>query len=287
MYSNRFVTAVKINGRILRESGDSVALPFGCEYSILLKNLDSLRSQVKVSVDGQDATEGTSLIVNGNSSLELERFIRNGNLGSGNRFKFIERTAAIEKHRGVQCEDGLIRVEFQFEQPLPETIQHVTHEYITRHHYYDDWSWPYRPYPWNPWRGPYCNTSYASGSTHSSSSPRVRAMSAHPTRSRIPSRNLGSSAGATKDSAFVGAMQNTSGITVPGSQSNQVFNSVMGFPLQQQKHVIVLKLVGSIGGVEVEVPVTVDKKPECSTCGKSNKANMQFCGQCGTALAVF
>lgn len=146
VHINRFICAVKVNGKILRESNNLVTLPFGAEYSLVLKNLNSRRSMVNITVDGQDATEG-KLIIGANGTVDLERFIRNGNLTSGNRFKFIERTAGIEAHRGIKAEDGLIRAEFWAEQEKPkETI-----ETIIRRHYvdeYDPWPWyPYHPYP--------------------------------------------------------------------------------------------------------------------------------------------
>ena len=80
MYHQKLVACVKVDGKILRESGDSVSIPFGSEYSILLKNLNTVRVQVKVSIDGTEATEGTWLVIQPNSSVELERFIRNGNM---------------------------------------------------------------------------------------------------------------------------------------------------------------------------------------------------------------
>lgn len=143
VYCNKVVAAVKVNGQILREKENTVTLPFGSEYSILIKNLNSVRLQVKVSVDGTDATEGTWLVVGPNSSMELERFIRDGNFERGNRFKFIERTAQIEKHRGIKADDGLIRMEYKVEQVAVQML---------RIHYYDYWScppnWPYYPpYP--------------------------------------------------------------------------------------------------------------------------------------------
>jgi len=38
--------------------------------------------------------------------------------------------------------------------------------------------------------------------------------------------------------------------------------------------------------VVVETPITVDRKPECVTCGKVNKAVNKFCSECGTALVL-
>ena len=50
MYDKKFVVALKVNGKILRERDDTVSLPFGCEYSILVKNLHSVRSQISLEL---------------------------------------------------------------------------------------------------------------------------------------------------------------------------------------------------------------------------------------------
>jgi len=57
------------------------------------------------------------LVIDPGREIDLERWIKNGNLTEGNRFKFIERTGSVEQHRGIGIEDGLVRIEFQFEQP--------------------------------------------------------------------------------------------------------------------------------------------------------------------------
>ena len=150
MYKDGFIACCKVDGKILREDAGVVTLPFGCEYSVLLKNLTSVRAQVKVSVDGTDATEGTWLIVPANGELELERYIRNGNFDRGNRFKFIERTGQIEANKGIGASDGLIRVEYKSEivQEVRKTVvEHVEHIY-RRYPYWPHY--PYYPYP-HPW----------------------------------------------------------------------------------------------------------------------------------------
>ena len=95
MYSLNFAAAIKVDGKILREFGDAVYLPFGSEYEIRLKNLNTSRSKVTIEIDGETVTGG-GLILNSLETVDLERFIRNGNLTEGNRFKFIERTNKIE-----------------------------------------------------------------------------------------------------------------------------------------------------------------------------------------------
>jgi hypothetical protein len=117
MYAFKFAAAIKARHQVLREFEDAVYLPFGSEYKIYLKNKNSVRASVKVEIDGVDVTEGVSLVIGPNEEFELERFIKNGNLTRGNKFKFIERTAAVERHRGTKVEDGLVRIEFQFEKP--------------------------------------------------------------------------------------------------------------------------------------------------------------------------
>jgi hypothetical protein len=265
MYVNRFSCAVKVKGKILREQSNLVTLPFGSEYTILLKNINSRRAMVKVSVDGQDATEGTRLILAPNSTLELERFIRNGNLNSGNKFKFIERTADIEAHRGIKVDDGLIRCEFWAEKEVAEeTIirrKYVDEYYPVPRPYYPPYD-PYWPRPWRRWNDITCNTTTTEG---------------------IGSYIVTDSLGAMNVNMMA---FNDAGITVPGSVSSQQFHSASGFPLESNSTVIVLQLRGEVGGIAVEAPVTVDRKPECVTCGKTNKATNKYCSECGTALQL-
>lgn len=115
MYAQKMAAAIKVHGQSLRELGENVYLPFGSEYSIYLKNLNTVRASVKIEIDGQDVTQGVSLVIDPNDSFELERFIKNGNLAKGNRFKFIEKTAAVAAHRGDRVDDGLVRITYKFE----------------------------------------------------------------------------------------------------------------------------------------------------------------------------
>lgn len=283
MYQDKLVAAIKVNGRILRENGDTVALPFGCEYSILIKNLNSVRAQVSVSVDGKDATEGTRLVIAANSSMVLERFIRNGNLNAGNKFKFIERTAEIEGHRGVGEDDGLVRVE-----GWREHVQKFQDVPIPR--YYDDWYPAPRPYypprPHWPYRGPTWSSN-SMNATMGTRRPGATQAKGASTGLRSFTANIGASASAgpshmTMDSAF----NSDAGITVAGSQSSQQFHHTSGFPLESGSTVLILRLRGTVDGEPIIAPVTVAAKAICNTCGKSNKATSQFCDQCGTALTL-
>ena len=155
MYKNNFVVVVKCNGQILREQGSTVYLPYGSEYSILLKNKDTRKASVGIEVDGRDALNGNRLIIGGNSTEEVKGFMRN--MRKTNRFKFIKKTREIQKHRGDKIDDGLIRVTYRFEKRKrrPEI------------HYYEPPKGPIKPY-WGDTTGEVRYT-YDSNTTSSTS----------------------------------------------------------------------------------------------------------------------
>jgi hypothetical protein len=119
MYNEKMVVVVKSNGRIIREVGNVVYLPFGSEYSIYIKNLSSKKAVATIIVDGQDVLNGDGIIINGNDTSELEGFIDNCGFRVRNKFKFIEKTQEISDYRGDRVDDGLIVVKYRFEKELP------------------------------------------------------------------------------------------------------------------------------------------------------------------------
>lgn len=246
MYGNKLAAAIKVNGKVLREFKDTVHIPFGSEYAITIKNLHTTRAVVNVYIDGEDMVPG-GLVVNAGQSIDLERSIKNNNLTEGNRFKFIERTGAVEQHRGIGVEDGLVRIEYQFELPRPVT-QPIWNTTYSNNQIYPQ-SGILRGGT-GDWAGP-------AGATYSSVS--------------LTSMNV--SAQATNDV----------GITVPGSKSTQSFQTTSMGALDPVKHNLVFKLFGGT----VPKPITVKHKPRCVTCGKQNKASSKFCQECGTALEIF
>lgn len=292
MYSEKLVVAVRANGKVLREHKDLVYVPFGTEYSLLIKNKNSVRALVRVEIDGQDATEGTSLIVPANGSIDLERFIKSGNLEQGNRFKFIERTKKIEDGpRGIGAEDGLIRVEFEFER------QTIVNNWTN-----DSWTRTIGGgilrngglYDGGGVTGPYYG-SIARGATIGQVTSDTVTYSANSLQASystgVASATLSTGdvnavpANATETASFQAAL-NDVGITVPGSISDQRFVTGSWFPTDGVKHVMILKMLGEVEGKIVEKPVTVKAKPTCTTCGTVNKANAKFCRECGTALSI-
>jgi hypothetical protein len=242
---------VKHRGKALQEFGEVVYLPFGSEYSLLIKNLNTVRAIVKVKIDGAEVTQGVNLVVQPGSSIELERFIKNGNLNAGNRFKFLQRTAAVAQHRGVNLEDGLIQVTWNFEQkPQPYVGPAVAHGAI--------------------FHGGNVVGSLNAGNTVGSLYHRTADMPTTPTSTVTTSTPTA-----------------PKGITGPGSVSHQQFAPVGWFPTEAVSHSLVLQLAGEAHSVgTVSAAVYTRTKVDCTVCGSKAKTSAKFCSDCGASLNI-
>ena len=259
---------------------------------------------VNIFIDGDNIVEG-GLVINAGQEVNLERYIKNGNLTEGNRFKFIERTAAIEDGpRGIKLEDGLIRIEFQYEQPrpvinlnnivgglqYPPGVRGMTSEYPGVADKYsksinNSWGTSYSANVNGAMRG--VDFSSNGAATAQAASAQVDKYCAD---NGIVNKMEMHDGAATMDwmDAEVTRSVNDVGITVPGSKSTQKFQHVTMGIMETEKHSMVIKLLGETpDNKPVLQPVTVERKPECVTCGKKNKAHAKFCTECGTALEIF
>lgn len=116
MYKEKFIAVVKNKGKILRDEGGIVRLPFGSIYSILLKNKNSAKAVANVEVDGEDVLQKYGIIIPPNQSVEITGWMRN--MDKTNRFKFIRKTKEIQEFRGDRLDDGIVRIEYTFEKRL-------------------------------------------------------------------------------------------------------------------------------------------------------------------------
>lgn len=289
MFSNNFVVAVKVNGKILREIQDVAYLPFGTEYSILLKNVSAQKARVKVSIDGKEATEDVRLIVDAFDTFELKRFIKNGNLKTGNSFKFIEKTAQISQYRGDRVEDGLITIMFEFERkPAPKQV--------------------YR----SPWENgilgsPDCYRSAVASNTtttayyNSSNSSETfdnfavsAPMSAAPTMDwmeqdlgRVTLTSTLPLADDGKEQKMRGLAPNTAGVTAPGKIVEQEFHFANGFNGDDVIHTMTLQLKGTDNKeTPIVTPVVVKRVQRCTMCGATAKQTAKFCHMCGASVEI-
>lgn len=262
MFNKNFVMAIKANGKVLREFNTSVYVPFGSEYTILLKNLSTKRAKVWVSIDGNDTLDGHSLILSPNENLELKRFIKNGNMNSGNAFKFIEKTAKVEKHRGNGALDGLITVQYEFERELVN-IQGRAYTGTGIDYYAMN----------NSARGFVDNksiyTAYSCSVNNSyslnDSEPQVLASTKNTLKSP----------------------QNTAGVTAPGSITEQKFVQASHFYGDGVRNTMTVQLEGLVEGqVEIQKPVTVTRLKRCGMCGTNVRQVAKFCHECGASVEI-
>lgn len=268
MYSDRLAIAVQSNGKVLREFGDTVYLPFGTEYSLLIKNLNTVRCVVNISIDGEDIASGGSFVVPANGSINIERFLSNNNLLRGNRFKFIERTDSISEYRGNKIDDGLIRIEYEFEKINYRPMWQDFDQELKR--------------------------SLRSNTTNIQYSNNTLPLSAAPMSATSLSADAAASMSAaqTQSTATASYLSNTShslndtGITTKGSISEQRFVDVGHISTDGNIKCMVIRLKGETAGQPVKQAVTVKSKSKCSTCGRVNKSSAKFCTNCGTSLTI-
>ncbi|MFW9871867.1 MAG: hypothetical protein ACFFG0_02110 [Candidatus Thorarchaeota archaeon] len=283
-YKDNFVVEVKCNGKILRVRDGAVYLPFGSEYSIFLKNLNSRKASVKIHIDGQDVLDYSSLILEPNSSTELQGEL--GGTAVRNRFKFIKKTEKIQEHRGDRVDDGMIRVEFSFEKRKKEILredhEHHHHHHHHNHSYYHWWpQWTYTSHN----AGTKDNLVGSSGGDFTDS--RNAADNLRSLTNSVQAYNC-SVGNITQDSLGIeslGKPLDDEGITVKGSECYQSFRyGSIGELEQSQVITIQLKGMANSGNITVEKPVTVKDKLTCSTCGTKSKSSSKFCSECGTFL---
>lgn len=260
MYNNKFVTVVKVGGKILRELDGVVYIPFGSEYEISFKNLHTTRAKVSISIDDQDVLDGRSLVVDPNGDSSIEGFMR-GNVVS-HKFKFIEKTQEISDHRGDRISDGLIRVAFRFERAL--TIWDSG--WVS---FKDDGM--IRSFPPNHFDGSRRVGGYNDNTVYGSSADNICSYSAQ---------------SASVSPKSIQAPVSDAGITVKGSASSQEFNTTTMGIMETVEHSIVIQLKGELRQAPVVQPLLVKTKVKCDTCGRVSFSGSKYCQNCGTSLVV-
>ena len=256
MYKNSIIVLVKKDGQPLRETdGKFVYLPFNSEYSLEIKNQTWKRAIASIKIDGTDVLGGDEIIIPAQGSVPIERFITNGDLSSGKKFKFVPLSDSKVQDPSSP-ENGLLEVEVWFEKQPEITIPYTPPTPLRRR----DSGWP-KPY----WSDPdwYVSTSMGAMSNEASSvtyGGKVTCMS-------FTSNNI------IPDSGVAGA-------TVEGGKSNQSF--VNGYFGQKDYPSVAFKFW--LRGVAQEV--TSEDKLYCVSCGKKSRFDYKFCPRCGAPIQI-
>jgi hypothetical protein len=257
-FKENFIAVVKHKGKILRERSGSVRLPFGSEYSILLKNLETVNAVAEITVDGKDVLEGNGIIVAPNTSTELKGFMGKG-ITVRNKFRFIEKTDDIRNFRGDRPDDGIIRIKFRFEKREEPTWYVVD---------------PIKPtFPIRPLGG---FTKCSSSSAYYSSDNMSSTVGA--------SASMVNEDGITVKGSKTRQRFNYSSTGTLEDRSHVIVIRLMG----SVRHVVPIPLKNatliSDRSKKVNEPVTTRTKIQCSSCGRRWNSRYKFCPSCSTFL---
>lgn len=295
VFKEQFVVVLKVNGKVLREKDDNVVtLPFGSEYSLLLKNLTSRTAGVNISIDGKDVLGGSQLVIDKNSEHELKGFLEGSEVR--NKFKFIQKTKEVQEHRGDKIDDGIIRIEFAYEKRSPK-VREIIWDHIPYVHPHDHWYHTHRYYEpiYKPfWT--YCSNLASNDSDAAKDNLNVQVYNCsstvsseqHANSSSVKTTSESQTRSVAKDSQTINHCFSEpledEGITVKGSETTQGFQYA-SLGILETSEVITIRMRGvKSDESNVVAPVTVKTKLECSSCGKKWSSTNKFCGDCGTFL---
>jgi hypothetical protein len=117
---NFVVSILNHENKIVREeAGDYnrvARVAFDSEYKIRIQNKTRRRAYARVEIDGMEVSPGRRFVLGPKESVDLERFILDGDLSAGRRFKFmsLEKGAATgEIQDPTSLENGKIKVTFE------------------------------------------------------------------------------------------------------------------------------------------------------------------------------
>lgn len=288
MYRDNYAVAVMIDGKVQKEDNTGTAvLPFETEYQIRLKNKNRKKAVADVYIDGRMAAKG--IVIDACGTVDLERFVADGNLSSGNRFKIVKANDGRVEQPG-ESENGLVHVNFYPEKDKPE-VKVVVHETVHRHpHCHHDccpgtcfWCSPrYSNIFYTSGAGPVYGSSMSSGNIQSkgmnAGNPDVT-LNASLTSSgggsgTVSSVNISDNAISEEKIArsFVNQVAEAAA-TVEGSLSHQKFTHVSIDVDYDKCTTLQIKLKGVKSAI-----ITCE-------CGYKRKQE-KFCPQCGTKLVI-
>jgi hypothetical protein len=262
MHSNDFVVAILYNGSFLEESkGGVVALPFGAEYTIRLRNKKNRRAAAQVFIDEENVSKG-GIIVPAHNFVDLEC-----DVATLRKFKFVsaESGEAIDAGKNNKADDsnGVIRVEWRAEKEykLPIFIEKPV---------------PY-PVPVDPYRRyyPLCTGGQSYGSMRRLANDEPKSLAED-----VGACSFNGGEQVTASAMNFAARKFAEGCTVQGSESSQRFHEMW---LDLEDTITAIRL--TLRGYETTVPIQTQKKEHCENCGAGRKSKKaKFCWNCGKGL---
>ncbi len=289
MYRDSYVVALMVDGKIQKESDDgTVLIPFGSEYVLRLKNKLRKRAVADIWIDGKVAVKG--VVIDANETVDLERFVADGNLSEGKRFK-LARLTDPKVEQPDDSENGSIEVNFYPEKDAPVVEKIVEHHNCSHHNH--GWlghcTWCCNNafcYTCHPFYGKTYTAGSATGGFTSSGNISV---GDNLNKGILSSNSLNVTYSASCDSAQVNTSGSSGAIltnasnaslgeaaaTVEGSTSLQKFSSIYVDVDRSKPTTIRLTVKGTTKILDV-----------CPSCGYKRKKDVKFCPNDGTQLVA-
>jgi ribosomal protein S27AE len=284
MYSTSFVVAVMKDGKPLRETRSglvtSVHMPFYSEYSLRLKSKNDRKAVASIEIDGTDVLGGHKIILPAHGVLDLERFMVDGDLANGKKFKFVPLSDSRVQDP-TESQNGLVKVTFTLERTAP-TGYVLT--YPAQMHYNTEHTTTGTP----PMNTSYSNNTRTKskpmrffGASNSGSGARGVTFEAAPEVACACAMGFDSdvSFGFTQD--MYSPDTGLAGATIEGASSRQQFSYGDIGPLESVSTTVSLRLVGTKSPA---VLAEDTRRVYCGQCGKQAKASANYCSRCGSRL---
>lgn len=293
MYRDSYALALMLDGKIQKESDDGmVLLPFGSEYALRLKNKLRKRAVADVFIDGRLTAKG--IVIEANGTVDLERFVEDGNLSEGKKFKLV-RINDPKVEQPNDSENGIIEVNFYPEKDAPVIEKTVIHEYkhdCWHHNHNHTYVWDCNIcYPKNVpmWGqvtytgGIQCITTSGSGSitltntnlTGGTVGQDISNNSGMPMNAAYSAESANLNVGADLTKSFTASNSiGEDAATVQGSNSLQKFSSVFIDVDRSNPVTLRLKVKG------------LSKVLDVCSCGYKRKKDVKFCPNDGTQLVA-
>ena len=275
MYSNKLVACIKVDGKVLREKGDEVYLPFGSEYTLYFKNEHSRKVQINVTIDGQDILFGKTLLLDAYDTMDLKGFVKDKDGVDNRAFRFITKTQEISDFRGDRAEDGLVKITYQFEKEQcyfeRPTLRGSSYPFDI---YTNESSIRYGDeQPWS--KGGFVSNAVNINDSFGSFSTMAVNCSATASNSNMNTTSLSSRSMTPSIDP---------GITVEGKATNQSFRKGYIGILEDKIHNMIFQLKGLTSEEQIDEPITIETKKQCTSCGKKFKSTFEYCPFDGTFL---
>jgi hypothetical protein len=126
MYKDTIAIAIKHGNKPLPEFNNKFLIPDNTSFSIFLKNMNQKTAYINVFINEKKVTLNKIKLKN-KESIDIHRFE-----DTNHTFHFIKKTLELQKQRKNQLEDGLIRIEVDFEKTLSDKVSKINKDFEKR-----------------------------------------------------------------------------------------------------------------------------------------------------------